>query len=185
MGLFDIFKKNKGKNKIYSMKDIEIYEEKVDSIKWGENITLSCDKKEQLDYAKKCLSYFESIPKQVEQRLCKYLFRYFRDYLQYFEEDETEEWKSITEKNILDYIQIKLLIVDSECRTDIIEFHIEGNCDWEPEHGLEITISNGKILYVGPFEDYGPNSSRLKYALENYGYYNEDADVKMNYVDKE
>jgi len=33
MGIFDIFKKNKGKNKIYSIKDIEVYEEKIDSIK--------------------------------------------------------------------------------------------------------------------------------------------------------
>ena len=184
MGIFDIFKKKNKNNKIYSMKDIEICQEKIDSIKWGENITLTCDKKNQIDYAKKCLSYFESMPKQVELRLRKYLFRYFRDYLQYIEE-ETEEWKNITEENIFEHIQITTLIVSSECRTNIIEFHIEGNCDWEKEHGLEITISDEKILYVGPFENYGPNSSRLQYVLEKYGYYNENADVKMNYVDKE
>lgn len=151
----------------------------------GKNIILTYDKKEQLDYAKKCLSYFESMPKEVEQRLRKYLFRYFKDYLQYAGEEEIEVWKNITKKNIFDYIQIISLIVDNECRANIIEFHIEESCDWEPEHGLEITISNGKILYVGSFVDHGPNSNSLKYELENYGYYNEDSDMNMNYVDKE
>lgn len=161
-----------------------IVEGKTDSLKWGKDISLICDTKEQLSYAEKCLSYFDSMPDEVELKLIKYLFRYFKDYKQYFNQ-EVEESDSINEENILKHIQIGSIIVDSECRKDKIEFHIEGNCDWEPEHGLEITISDGKILYVGPFEDYGPNSSRITYALENYGYYNPEANFSMNYVDEE
>ena len=172
-------------NDTYNIKGTLIYEENIDSNKWGKNIILKCDKKEQFDYAKKCLSYFETMPKEVESRLRKYLFRYFKDYLKYIDEEDIEEWKNITEENILEHIEITTIIVDNNCRTNIIEFHIEGSCDWEPENGLEITISNGKILYVGSYVDYGPNSSRLKYALENYGYYDENADLKMNYADKE
>ena len=165
------------------MSDTNIYLEEINSIKWGNNINLICNNKDQIDYAKKCLSYFESIPNEIEIRLKKYLFRYFKECIQYLE--ETENLKSITENNIFNHIQVKSLMIENECRNDIIEFHIEGNCDWEKEHGIEITISDGKILYVGLFEDYGPNSSRLKYIQEKYGYYNEDADMIMNFADKE
>ncbi len=47
---------------------------------------------------------------------------------------------------------IHSVMVDNNCRSDIVEFHVEGSCDWEPEHGFEITISDGKILYVGSFD---------------------------------
>jgi len=162
-----------------------IVEGKTDSLKWGKDISLMCDTKEQLPYAEKCLAYFDFMPNEVELKLIKYLLRYFMDYKQDMDQEELEELGAINEENILKHIQIGSVIVDNECRKDRIEFHIEGGCDWEPEHGLEITISDGKILYVGPFEDYGPNSSRLRYALENYGYYVPDADPKMNYVDEE
>ena len=45
--------------------------------------------------------------------------------------------------------------------TDKIVKIIEGACKWEIEHGLEVTFSDGEIIYVGGFGDYGPNTSRL------------------------
>jgi len=161
-----------------------IVEGKADSLRWGKDISLICDMKEQFPYAEKCLLYFDSITDEIEVKLIKYLFRYFNDYKQYLDEEFTETY-SISEENILKHIKIKSIIVDSECRKDRIEFHIEGSCDWESEHGLEITISDGKILYVGPFVDYAPNSSRIEYAMENYGYYNPESEFNMNYVDEE
>lgn len=91
----------------------------------------------------------------------------------------------IDENNVLEHIHIGSVIVEKECRTDRIEFHVEGECDWEPEHGLEITISDNRILYVGPFEDNGPNTERLQYQIKQYGYYREGDGPKMSYVDKE
>lgn len=162
--------------------DYGIVEGVTDSSKWGKDILLICDEKDEFPYAEKCLEYFDNLPKEVENRLKKYLYRYFKDYKQYLDEGELSE---LNEENIFDYIGLKSIIVDKKCRQDIIEFHIEGSCDWEIEHGLEITISDDKILYVGPFEDNAPNSNGIKYYLEHYGYYKSDTDFNMNYVDKE
>lgn len=163
-----------------------LFEGKIDSLKWGKDISLICDTKEQFNYAEKCLSYFDSMPNEVELRLSKYLLRYFKEHEQYFDEEELKALGPINETNILNHIGIGSIIVDSNCRKDRIEFHIEGGCDWEIEHGLEITISDDKILYVGPFNDYGPNSSDLRYVLDKYGYYKPDSDgFNMNYVDEE
>ncbi len=157
---------------------------KTASEKWEKDFTLTCDTEEQLPYAEKCLASLDAMPADMERRLAKYLFRYYKDYEQYYEEDEIAAM-GITEDNVLDHIRIDSLIVDDDCRQDRIEYHISGGCEWEEEHGLEIAISDGKILYVGPFEDYSPNSERLQYALDEWGYYDPHADPSMNYADKE
>lgn len=158
------------------------FEYKTDSKKWGDNITLIFDNKDQFDYVKKCLSFFENMPDEMESRLSKYLLRYYKEYTQ---DCGIEMEDEIDEENILKNIHIISIIADKKCREDVIEFQVEGTCDWEPEHELEITISDGKILYVGAFEDYAPNSKRLEYALETYGYYDPDETSNMNYADKE
>lgn len=168
------------KNNITEMQGT--FEYKTDSKKWGDNITLIFDNKDQFDYVKKCLSFFENMPDEMESRLNKYLLRYYKEMRQELGNSIKD---TIDEENILKNIHIISIIVDKKCRQDIVEFHVEGTCDWEPEHELEITISDGKILYVGAFEDYAPNSSRLEYALETYGYYNPEKTLNMNYADKE
>ncbi len=60
---------------------------------------------------------------------------------------------------------------------------IEGACKWEIEHGLEVTFSDGEIIYVGGFGDYGPNTSCLQYHLDKYGYYDPAKDMNENYAD--
>ena len=125
------------------------------------------------------------MPVEMEQRLKKYLYRYYEDVASWIDEEEVEEIGPIGEETVMEHIRIGSVIVGDSCRRDRIEFHVEGSCDWEPEHGLEITISDDKILYVGPYEDYDPNTQRLSYALEHYGYYDPDADPIMNYADKE
>lgn len=159
-----------------------VFEYKTDSKKWGDNITLIFDNKDQFDYVKKCLSFFENMPDEMETRLNKYLLRYYKEYTQ---DCGIEMEDEIDEENILKNIHIRSIIAYKKCREDVIEFQVEGTCDWEPEHGLEITISDGKILYVGAFEDYAPNSKSLEYALETYGYYDPDKTFNMNYADKE
>ena len=206
MGLFDLFKKdkpqNQGPQRRNSIKlgdihtdtgiirdvieyDFDMVQGKVFSKQWGDDFKLVCDRKEQFPYAHKCLAYLDSMSAEMEQRLRKYLYRYYEDTASWIDEDEIEAIGPIDEDTVMDHIRIGSVIVGDSCRQDRIEFHVEGSCDWEPEHGLEITISDGKILYVGPYEDYDPNTQRLSYALEHYGYYDPDAYPIMNYADKE
>lgn len=173
--------------KITSIKryDSGLIKAQTSSLRWGDDFSLLCIKEEQIPYAKKCLAFLDAMQEDMEARLRKYLFRYYGWFEQFLDDNDKARIGTITEESILSNISIHSVIVDDNCREDIVEFHVEGRCDWEPEHGLEITISDGKILYVGSFDDYPPNSSRLSYLLEHYGYYDPDADPSMNYADKE
>lgn len=187
MGLFGVFGKKKAsapQSGEAVKKDYGLVEIQTRSERWSEDFTLMCDTDDQVPYARRCLEYFDALPDDMEKRLKTYLWRYYKDYEEYYQEDFGED-AVISEDEIFDHVEIGSLIVGSDCRQDRIEFSVDGNCDWEPEHGLEVTISDGAILYVGPFEDYGPNSERLAYALEHYGFYDPDAYPIMNYADKE
>ncbi len=154
----------------------------TDSLKCGEDFSLLCDTKEQLPYALKCLAYLDNLPQEVEKRLRKYIFRYYKDFEKYLFEDEIAEMGIIDENTVFEHICIYSVIVEKECRQERIEFYVEGGCDWEPEHGLEITFSNGKILYTGSFEDNPPYVSCWESSDRYYG---PDANLIMNYADKE
>ena len=75
-------------------------EGKIDSLKWGKDILLICDIKEQFPYAEKCLEYLDFMSEELELRLKKYLFRYFKDYEQDMCE-VVEGLDKINEENIL------------------------------------------------------------------------------------
>ena len=186
MGFFDRFRKKNKKTEASEAVTTRggLVEARVRSGKWGDDFSLLCDTRDQLPYAEKCLAYLDDMPADMEKRLSLYLWRYYQDYEDAFLE-EYGEGSGLVESEILEHVGLGSLIVGEDCRQDRIEFHVSGFCDWEPEHGLEVTVSDGKILYVGPFEDYEPNSERLLYALEHYGYYDPEAFPIMNYADKE
>ena len=100
----------------------------------------------------------------------------------FFDEDEFEIPTGINGRDILSYITPSLLMVETHPNTDGIAFHVECGCDWEAEHGLEITISGKRILYVGPYEGISPyNQARL----ESIGFYDEESDFSGNFADQE
>lgn len=78
-----------------------------------------------------------------------------------FEEDIVVP-EDVNGREILSYITPSVLI---------IEFHVECECDWEEEHGLEITIKDNKLVYVGSFDGMPPYyEERLAYV----GYYDKE-----------
>ena len=137
----------------------------------------------RLEYAEKCVKYIQEMDSTMMQRLLKYAHRYYKDMVNELGDDFSEIMDmddDVSEDNIINYICPSMIIIEDNCREDRIEFHVECGCDWEPEHGLEFTISDNKILYVGGFDDMPPyNEGRLKYV----GFYSEDNN--MNYADKE
>lgn len=153
---------------------------------WNEvfqtDIRVSISSENKLPYAKKCAEYFSNMSEEMVERLCKYCIRYCEEMRELIGEDEVEVPANIKGKEILSYIEPSVLIIDEACDESIIEFHVECECDWEEEHGLEITIKDNKIIYVGSYDGMPPHQmSRIEYA----GYYNENSEMNMNYVDKE
>ena len=133
-------------------------------------------------YAQQCAEYFSNLPQEMVDRLCAYCLRYCDALRNFFDEDEIEIPTGINGRDILSYITPSLLMAETHPNTDGIAFHVECGCAWEVEHGLEITISGERILYVGPYEGISPyNQARL----ESIGFYDEESDFSGNFADQE
>ncbi|WP_052723603.1 DUF6985 domain-containing protein [Paenibacillus wulumuqiensis] len=129
------------------------------------------DTETPLEYAAVCAAAFNALNSaQLRQ-----LYRYSRDYCLDFCEYVGETPPEINQpEDILPLIQPLALSIPSISAEEAVQtapvIHLELDCDWEPEHGLEWLIRDGQILYVGSCEmlqEWQPESYYADYAL-NY-----------------
>ncbi|MCT4597227.1 MAG: hypothetical protein N4A50_05040 [Vallitalea sp.] len=111
-------------------------------------------------YAEKCVEHLNSLSYDTVELLCEAALKYCFE----FSDDVGIGIPELNEKrDILKYIYPKILIIDEPEDELKIGYHMECDCEWEIEHGLEFTILNDKVLYLGDFNDEGPWQ-----ALEHY-----------------
>lgn len=105
-------------------------------------------------YADRCATAFESLSPAVLQQLYRYTHDYCIDFCEYVGETPPAIEQP---EQILQYISPMSMEIPALPETDTAEtaepvLHLELNCDWEPEHGLEWLIRGTEILYVGSCE---------------------------------
>jgi len=141
--------------------------------------------KSLIDYAEKCVEFFCNMPESLIEKLCEYTIRYCEESRLSWEEvgGKMPVPKGVKGKEIFQYISPTMLIIEEPTDWNMIGFHVEMECDWEEEHGLEWTVKDGKVRYVGPFDDMTAwDEKKLQYA----GYYDEKKKYyNVNYVDRE
>lgn len=122
-----------------------------------------------IEYAQKCAKYLVEMNDVIIDKLCEFSIRYCESMREYFDEMEVSIPEHIHGREILKYISPSELIIETP-KNDEIAFHIELNCDWEQEHGLEWSIRNNQVLYVGSYTDENPwlDKDHFKNASWNY-----------------
>ena len=89
----------------------------------------------------------------------EHLYRYYKDYEVYYLEQGREAVASSA--NIWNHVQFgKTVSVRRRSSDDTsVYMLIECECDWEPEHGLQIVLKQGaKVTMLGPFEGHLSNA---------------------------
>ena len=136
---------------------------------FNKEININVDFDVSLEYAEKCVECLNSLNDNIIEQLCKESIKYCEDFRELFEENKIVIPENIDGRKILEYIIPNTLIVNNP-KDDKIGFHLECDCVWEIEHGLEWTIKDDKILYVGQFGNYDAwyNEDFLKTYPYNY-----------------
>lgn len=122
------------------------------------------------EYAEKCAEYFNNMPHELTERLSEYTLRYCEDFRQFFDPHTPEVPEGVGKSEIFKYISPHILIIQAPKSSDRIAFSVEFGCKWEPEHGMEWTINDGKVMYVGDFVGMSPwyNEAFYKKTGMNY-----------------
>ena len=61
--------------------------------------------------------------------------------------------ETLNGREILDWVYPKVMwIGNDEGREGPVEFIVECDCEWEPEHGMEIVAFSEEIIHVGSYD---------------------------------
>jgi hypothetical protein len=104
-------------------------------------------------YAQKCADYLNALPEKVIDDLCAASIRYCNKFLDYIGEPLRVFGSP---RDVLRCIQPGTLIVPCLPNDAPPVLHLELNCDWEPEHGMEWVIRDGRVVCVSPFDGQNP-----------------------------
>lgn len=125
---------------------------------FDEEIDVTIEEGVDIDYAEKCAEALNGLSEETIKAIWEAAKRYCLFFIDLCGE-EWDDWNEmsfkVTEATPAEKIKSEIfpgcLIID-EPEDERVGFHIECNCSWEPEHGLEITILDGKLVYLGAFE---------------------------------
>lgn len=104
------------------------------------------------DYAEQCAIYLNSLSEALVDRLCVASINYCNTFL----EDTGQKLIRFSDRrDVLPLITPITLIIPEQLRNEPV-IHLELNCKWEPEHGMEWIIRGERILFVSAFEGEDP-----------------------------
>lgn len=118
-----------------------------------------------VEYVERCAEYLNSLSETVVDEFCLACIRYREDY-SHMIGDDIEELEN--HRDVLELIEPTTLIVPNPEHGDEAVVHMELNCDWDIEHGIELIVRKDKVLYVGGFNGQSPWSDYSKRQSWNY-----------------
>ncbi|TCJ11613.1 hypothetical protein EZJ19_15185 [Parasulfuritortus cantonensis] len=102
-----------------------------------------------------------SSPRSVLAEAEPYVFAYYQDVNSNWDPSDEEHVAMHSPSEVWDHVQLGTEpIVSRRSYGDRgIYVSLECNCDWEPEHGLQIVFRNGnKVCKVGPYDGHLTNA---------------------------
>ena len=130
----------------------ETYEGEAEGGFLGYKIEVGYEKEELLNYGIRCVKELHNLGEGTVIELTKYLVKYcdeFQDEI--FDEDDEERVRLKDDKDVFNYVRFTFMEIPNEEVEDEV-INLIGECDWEIEHGVQVVIKGGKVLYVGAVE---------------------------------
>lgn len=120
------------------------------------------------------IAAFMAASPAVLQDAEKFVFQYYQDVNKFWKPSDSEFLTIESAKDVWRHVQIggEAVISRRGYGDQGIYVSIECECDWEPEHGLQLVLKDGvKICKVGPFDGHVTNSDAYADpSLENVIY---------------
>lgn len=105
------------------------------------------------EYEYACATYLNNLSDAVIDHLCEAAIRYCNDFL-YAIGEAPKQFE--TSRDVLALIYpSSLSIPNPEGRNEPV-IHMELNCEWEEEHGMEWVVRDDRVLYVGAYNGEDP-----------------------------
>ena len=105
------------------------------------------------DYVKKCIEFFQNMSEAQIDRLADDTMTYYREIKECSGDTGSKMPETLSGREILDWVYPKVMwIGNDEGREGPVEFIVECDGEWEPEHGMEIVAFSEEIIHVGSYD---------------------------------
>ncbi|TVV43150.1 hypothetical protein [Thalassolituus sp. C2-1] len=128
-------------------------------------ISFAIEDSADIEYATKCAEYLNNLSEEIIRNICEASIRYCNSFLDAICEP-TIEFNNY--KDVLPKIYPSTLLIPDPENGDEPIVHMELNCEWEPEHGMEWIVRGKEVLYVGAFNGTYPWAEISKSDSWNY-----------------
>ena len=144
-------------------KDMTYREGKVYCKLWDTEIDVALyDEEVSIEYAEKCAEAMNSMSDDLIDAICRAAKKYCLEFLDAIGGASMNEIELTVpvDENTPPLEMLKCfycaLIVDAPEDPSRIGYQLSGNCDWEEEHGIEIDILDGKLVYLSEYAGQSP-----------------------------
>lgn len=132
---------------------------------FNKEVSVTMDAEDHIGYAESCITYFNAFSDDLIVRLCEASIRYRDFFLEYIGE-ELIVYESA--RDVLNHITPLTFTIPNPENGDEPVLHMELNCEWETEHGMEWIVRGDKVLYVGGYDGIDPWGDFTKEDEWNY-----------------
>jgi hypothetical protein len=119
---------------------------------FGRYIAFAVEGAASMDYVRRCAEHLDALPEAVVEALCRGSIRYCNEYRVLLGEPALA---FAAPREVLRLVDPNTLLVPDELGPEPV-VHLELNCDWDIEHGLEWIVRGAEVLYVGGFKGASP-----------------------------
>ena len=132
---------------------------------FNSDVEVLIEKDVSLEYAEKCIKHINNLnPETIVflvdrlNKYCNFMLDAWSDFDIYdsvVENIKTKMSNMNSASDILQHVKPTMFVVTKPEGSEIA-YSLEGECVWEPEHGVDIIIKGNQLLYVGPVQCLGP-----------------------------
>lgn len=115
---------------------------------FGDYVEFSVEDQADLAYVERCVAYFNGLDAAIVDELCRASIRYCHAFLDAIGEEAPQ---FASPRDVLRLVLPGELIIPDERIPERPVVHMELDCEWELEHGMEWLIREDEVWYVGGF----------------------------------
>lgn len=115
-------------------------------------IAFSVEDAASIEYVAECAQYLNSWNEVSIESLCQACIRYCNGFRSMIGEEPMQFSSAL---DVLKYVYPTTLIIPNPEFSEPVA-HLELNCEWEEEHGMEWIVRGNDVLYVGGFNGQNP-----------------------------
>ena len=127
-------------------------------------VAFAVENSASMDYVRRCAEHLDTLPEATLAALCEATIRYCNEFRVLVGEAPLG---FESPRAVLALVDPNTLLIPDEERAEPV-VHLELNCDWDLEHGLEWIVRGGRVLYVGGFNGGNPWGEYREKASWNF-----------------